>query len=187
MTSPELDRANPFAWMVDRVLDHEGGAKFVMDPRDPGGATRWGISLSFAQYQKARFDLDGDGDVDADDIRILPKADAVLAYRDSFYDRVRGDDLPLWAAYSAFDMAVNQGVVAAAKTLQRSIWVVADGVIGPQTIATVWSADPLGTLAEFTARRAKKYGETRNFDRFGLGWMRRAIDVHDAARSLILP
>lgn len=185
MTSPELFRADPFAWMIERVLEHEGGAKFVMDPRDPGGATRWGVSLSFARYQKARFDLDGDGDVDADDIRILPKADAVLAYRECFYDKVRGGDLPAWAAYPAFDMAVNQGVGAAAKTLQRSIGAVADGAIGPNTLAKARAIDPSTGLCEFTARRNKKYGETRNFDRFGLGWMRRSVAVHDAAQSLI--
>jgi len=185
MTSPALYRADPFAWMVDRVLTHEGGPRFTMDPRDPGGATRWGISLSFARYQAARFDIDGDGDVDPDDIRILPKDDAVLAYRDCFFDPVRGADLPAWAAYPTFDMAVNQGIRAAARTLQRTIGATADGVIGPRTLSYAAAMDPVLGLSDFTARRAKKYAETRNFDRFGLGWMRRAIDVHDTTAAIL--
>lgn len=177
---------NPFPTYVDLVIKDEGGAKFVDHPNDPGGATKWGISLSFARYQKARFDLDGDGDVDAADIMVLTRAEAIEAYHDLFWVPVRGKDLPAYLAYPTFDMAINQGIGAASRALQRAVGARADGKIGPMTIWAAGSVDdPVQTLLRHTARRCKRYGETRNFETFGGGWMVRALRVHEHARGLI--
>jgi lysozyme family protein len=178
---------NPtFGTFVDLVIEDEGGAKFVKHPNDPGGATKWGVSLSFARYQKARFDLDGDGDVDKADIKVLTRADAVEAYQDLFWLPVKGPSLPAYLAYPTFDMAINQGVGAASRTLQRAVGARADGGIGPMTIKAALAVhDKSATLAAHTARRCKRYGETRNFSTFGGGWMARAIRVHDYAQGLV--
>lgn len=58
--------------MADHLLKVEGG--FVDDPDDPGGATKYGITLN--SLQNANWDLDKDGDVDLNDIRLLTKQDA---------------------------------------------------------------------------------------------------------------
>lgn len=183
---PTIATEADFSTFVDTVIAHEGGAKFVNHPLDPGGATKWGISLSLARYDLARFDLDGDGDVDADDIRILTREDAVVAYRDVFWRPTRAAELPLYLALPVFDMAVNQGQRAAIRCLQRAVGASADGIIGPNTIRqALVRNDHERVAAEFLARRCKKYAEIRTVGTFGLGWMRRAVAIDRDTLALI--
>ena len=64
------------------VLQHEGG--FVDHPRDPGGATKLGITLGTARAY--RMDLDADGDVDKDDVRLIDGEAAAPVYRDEVHE-----------------------------------------------------------------------------------------------------
>ena len=61
------------------VLEHEGG--FVDSPADPGGATNGGLSLRQLVKEGLKWDIDGDGDVDRDDIEALTLEDKVRRYR----------------------------------------------------------------------------------------------------------
>src|SRR5581483_11873606 len=105
---------DPFQAAVDFVLAAEGG--IVDDPSDPGGLTRFGIS------QRAYPNLD---------IRRLTLADAKALYRKDYWDACSCDKLPPGIAFVVFDAAVNQGVSASIRMLQRAVSVKEDGVIGP--------------------------------------------------------
>lgn len=79
-----LDERERFARCLPALLRHEGG--YVNHPRDPGGVTNLGITLGTARAY--RLHLDGDGDVDADDVRLLTPETAVLVYRDGYWSRI---------------------------------------------------------------------------------------------------
>ena len=67
------------------VARMEGG--FVDDPADPGGTTNYGVSLRFLKSQGLEAgDIDGDGDIDADDIRALTPERAAGVLRRAFWD-----------------------------------------------------------------------------------------------------
>src|SRR5688500_15627468 len=67
------------------VLGHEGG--FLHHPLDPGGPTKFGITLeTLARARKAA--------VDAEDVRTLDRAEAGAIYRALYWDVVRADELP---------------------------------------------------------------------------------------------
>lgn len=152
-----------FEYAVNVVLEHEGG--YVNDPKDPGGATQWGISLRFLkQLGHEVGDLDGDGDIDVDDIRSMTREQAVAIYRERFWDKYRYgeiDDLAL--ATKVFDLAVNMGSNRAHRLLQRALHavgqrdVVVDGILGSKTRKAANAACPGALLAALRSEAAGYY------------------------------
>ena len=118
---------------IQTVLKNEGG--FVNDPRDAGGATRWGISLRFLHDPAIDGDFDGDGDEDVDDVRQMTREQAIALYRSVFWDALRlGEIRNQQLATKVLDLAVNVGKVAAVKILQRALGCEVDGVLGVKTL-----------------------------------------------------
>jgi lysozyme family protein len=149
------------------VLSHEGG--FVDHPDDPGGATKWGVSLRFLRAHAdvdQDWDLDFDGDLDADDIRLLTKGQAVEVFHDAFW-REAYDVMPHELAEKVFDMAVNMGSVQAHRVFQRGLQscgyfdaVVDDGIVGPITLRsaeTAWRRHGMGVRFAVRAAQAGFY------------------------------
>lgn len=168
-----------YAAAARKLLAIEGG--FVDDPKDRGGATKYGVSLRFLAAEgafdedgdgKADFDLDLDGDIDGRDIRLLTRGDAIFLYHKCFWTPLQADTFPQPIGEMLFDQAVNGGAQAARKLLQRAIntcaahpgfraarpntTVKVDGQIGPQTrhaLAAILQWPTLGKVAIADAYR----------------------------------
>jgi len=117
-----------YARAVDELLGIEGGLSD--DPVDRGGTTKYGISLRFLvaagafdddKDGKADFDLDMDGDIDGADVRMLTVQDARYLYLRHFWQPLGAESFPVPIGEMLFDQAVNGGLVAAKKMLQRAI------------------------------------------------------------------
>lgn len=179
--------------IAEQIVAREGG--FVNDPDDPGGATKYGVTL--ATMRRLGLDLDGDGRVGEGDVRALTRARAVGIFIEQYYDRPGIAALPEGLRASVFDMYVNAGGNAV-KILQRVLRemgqaVAVDGVIGPQTVrAAQWAAgvapghlvDAYGIarrnyyFAIADARPAsRKFARTRAGGKGG--WIRRAEEFID--------
>lgn len=136
-----------------RLIRVEGG--YVNDLADPGGATKYGISLRFLVGEGLKdldldghgdFDLDMDGDIDVADIKSLSLVDAKMLYHRCFWKRLGCESIPAPLGEAMFDQGVNGGLAAARKLLQqainriigkiplRSIRLLVDGEIGGTTI-----------------------------------------------------
>ncbi|OWV50523.1 peptidoglycan-binding protein [Mameliella alba] len=121
--------------MAEEIVAREGG--YVNDPDDPGGATKYGVTIH--TMRRLGLDLDGNGRVDAADVRQITREQAVTIFLTHYFLKPRIAELPEPLHATVFDMYVNAGGNAV-KILQRLLnqmgeQVSVDGVIGPQTIA----------------------------------------------------
>lgn len=126
--------------LAHEIVSREGG--YVDDPDDPGGATKHGVTLG--TLRRVGRDLDGDGDIDAQDVRRLSRDDAVEIFLTHYYRAPRLIALPEALQPSVFDMYVNAGAQAV-RLLQRLLTdmglpVAVDGMIGAQTAAAAQKA-----------------------------------------------
>ena len=166
-----------FAECVAIVLRHEGG--FVEHPRDPGGATKYGITLNTLRGWR------GDETLTADDVRALTEEDAREIYLARYWNPIRGDELPPGVDLAVFDYAVNSGVRRAARELQAVLGVPQDGAIGRVTLAAARSLDPNVVISNLCERRRAFLRTLRTFDTFGRGWLQRVAEIEEAAKARI--
>ena len=94
-----------FDLAIDFVLKHEGG--YVDHKDDPGGSTNRGIT--FKEFVEHHLDIDGDGDIDKDDVKLLPVNIAKDIYRSDYWTPVMQNLSSQKIATKLFDMTVNMG------------------------------------------------------------------------------
>lgn len=135
------------------LLGHEG--ELSAHPQDRGGLTKFGIS------QRAYPD---------EDIVNLTVERAKELYLRDYWKPVGCEHVPEGIRFDLFDMAVNSGLLAATRTLQRACGVVADGKIGPLTMKAIQDMDPIRLAARFNGHRLAYMASLRTWPSFGRGW-----------------
>lgn len=126
--------------IASEIVAREGG--YVNDPDDPGGATKYGVTIH--TMRRLGLDLTGDGRITPADVRRLTRAKATEIFVQHYFRRPGIAALPDTIQPSVFDMYVNAGSNAV-KILQRLLIqmghdVIVDGAIGPQTIRAAQAA-----------------------------------------------
>jgi lysozyme family protein len=129
-----MDTMQTVTEIAHDILKTEGG--YVNDPDDPGGPTRFGVTLK--TLRRLRYDLTGDGRVDIDDLKRLTPEQAIEIFIQNYFYRPKINKLPNILHACVFDMQVNSGA-SAIKILQKVLLafgqsIAVDGVIGPKTI-----------------------------------------------------
>lgn len=183
------------------IVAREGG--YVNDADDPGGATKYGVTIH--TMRRLGLDLNRDGRVDVADVKALTRADAERIFVDEYFNRPRIYMLPEALQPAVFDMYVNAGLNAV-KILQRMLndrlpapVLDDDGVIGPMTARAAHQVEDQLTAdrlrnAYGAARRnyyyaigdarpaSRKYATTRAGGKGG--WITRAEEFMDPAARL---
>lgn len=167
--------AENFAKALDLVLRHEG--LWSDHPRDPGGATMKGVTLRTYAGFLGR-------DVSKSELRAIPLAHINAIYREGYWDKVNGDDLPAGIDYCAFDAAVNSGPGRAIRWLQQAVLVAVDGDMGPQTLAAVKSVNVPWAIRRMARVRLGFLQSLSTWRTFGRGWERRVDDMEREALAM---
>ncbi len=169
-----------FPFALSHISTWEGG--FSLHKWDPGGATNHGITRKTLSAWRGY-------KVSVEEVRALTPEEAGEIYRKNYWDRCRCHSLPPALAFAVFDSAVNQGTGGASKCLQKAVGAKVDGQIGPKTInlvqAAIHSRGEEDVLLSFCARRGVRYSWSSIFKIAGFGWLRRLLDTHQKAHTLL--
>lgn len=160
---------------LETILHHEGG--YVNHPEDPGGETNMGVT------KRVYEDFGG-----TKDMKDLEFDDVAPIYKQNYWDRVKGDQLPIGLDLCVFDFGVNAGTGRSAKYLQALIGTTVDGGIGPNTLKAVDAyVEEVGieeTIRGFQQKRQDFYESLDTFKTFGKGWTRRVDETTELAISM---
>lgn len=158
------------------VLQSEGGNDD--DPDDPGGRTSRGV---IQKEYNAYLQLMGRP---SSDVWQAPQADINSIYQRSYW-LPYCPLLPYGVDYTFFDENVNAGLHEAVLILQRALGVTADGHIGMITTAAWKNTDPATLIDAMAQQRVLVYKQTRNFWKYGKGWLARTETCRQRSHSLI--
>lgn len=167
-----------FETAIEVVLRHEGIV--THDPLDPGGPSRYGISLKFLKHLVQYPD---DSGLDEQALQKLKRSDALLFYKTYWWDALGYEHITHQSiATKVLDLSVNMGAHASHRCLQRAIRAASgallkeDGIFGPKTLAEVNRLDPDLLLAAYRSEAAGHYRSLHQ-PHFEAGWLNRAYDL----------
>jgi lysozyme family protein len=149
---------------LELVLKHEGG--YVDHPKDPGGRTNLGVTQRVWEEWVGH-------EVDEKAMRALTPAIVAPMYEMKYWRTSYCEKLPRGLDLLVFSMAVNAGSGRSVKLLQDAIGVVADGIIGPRTMARINEANVETLIDKFSEARRAYYRGLKLFPVFGKGWLNR--------------
>jgi lysozyme family protein len=163
--------------IISFVFKQEGG--YTNDPRDPGGATNWGITIIDARkYWK--------NDADPSDVKAMPKTVAEGIYKDKYWSVVHGAAFKSGLDACVMDSAVNSG------TGRANLW--AAKAIGSTakdypTLATQSQSqtdvEADKSIDRYCDTRLSFLQSLRTWGTFGKGWGRRVAELRALAHVLL--
>lgn len=137
---------NPYVEQAFKFIhDNEGG--WSNHASDKGGATNLGVTIkqfrvAAAEMDGHNFDIDHDGDIDADDLKLMETPLAMDIF-EKYYWLPNFTQLPRRVAIKTADYGFNMGPTSGVKRLQMAINILAsrlsapalevDGRLGPNT------------------------------------------------------
>jgi lysozyme family protein len=166
-----------FRRCVDIVLAQQGG--FLDNPKDPDGATQFGIALGVLKDWRQKPNLT------ADDLRKLERDEACEIYRTRYWNVLRCDDLPTGVDLVVFDFGVDAGTARSAKMLQQVVGAAPDGSIGDATVAATKAMRATDVVKDMSNRRSDYYRDPANAPSSIRDGMNRTNAVEKAALEMI--
>jgi len=145
----------------DALIGNEGG--FVDNPKDPGGATCWGVTERVARAHGYTGQM-----------RDLPHDTAKAIAKKLYWDPLKLDLFDPRVAFQIFDANYNGGHPII--WMQGAAGVSVDGLIGPKTIAAVQAMNPWQFILRWNALRLRYYTSLKTWSTFGKGWANRIAD-----------
>lgn len=154
---------------IEIVLVIEGGGKIVNHSSDPGGLTKWGISL------RAFPELGVEG------IRNLTREGAIKLYLNQYW-MPNCELVPELLRLAIFDASVHHGPTQSIKLLQRALnsfqaRLKVDGIVGPLTRRSLIGFDPRLILIQMLRERQKFIRSLENYSVFADGWEKRLLEI----------
>lgn len=159
--------------LADFILSFEGG--YVNHPNDKGGPTNMGVTLK--TWQTQGYDKNNDGRIDAKDVKLITKADAISILRRCYWNRWKADAIKDQSIANILVDWVWISGTPGITLVQAMLGVTADGIVGSRTLKALNSQNPKQFFERIKARR-KQYiagiiAKHPSQEVFEAGWLRR--------------
>jgi lysozyme family protein len=158
--------------IIRRILRAEG-VNYTNDPTDPGGPTKFGVTLAALRRHKPS--------ATAADVAQLTEPEAIAIYA-ADYITAPGFSIvsDTWLRWVVVDAGVNHGTLMAKRLVQRALGVKDDGVWGPLTRLALAQADQRKLAVRVCTMRQRYYAaivaEKPTQVKYIKGWTDRAMD-----------
>lgn len=157
-----------FETAFERVVGHEGALS--LDPEDRGNWTTGQVgkgTLKGTKYGISAMTYP------VEDIANLTLERARELYKRDFWGPAGCEAVPHAIRADLLDMAINSGIRAAVKALQKACGETEDGVLGPRTLAALATLPNPRMVARFNGARLAYMADATTWPAFGRGWARR--------------
>jgi lysozyme family protein len=158
-----------FLLALKLVLGIEGGVS--NDAADHGGLTNRGVTQRTYDAWRASHHLP------QQPVTVITVGEATQLYWEDFWGAAQCDRFPAPIDAILFDMAVNSSPKQALMTLQGTMGLTKDGVVGPKTMGAVASYQPLTLADQYLDARYRFYCDICAKDatqkKFLSGWTNR--------------
>ncbi len=169
----DLNENTRFQKIYPYVLNAEGG--YVNDPKDPGGATKYGIA-----YNYNRGYLSGLGINTPTQMKDLTREQALGIYFRKYWLPSQADEIPdRRLALVYFDHVINAGQGAAdtlLSKLPKHLW----GNAGDGPNVNYW----WGLTVQYLLYRFWFYAQIKNWATYKLGWFNRLLGIAKALPNM---
>lgn len=166
-----------FPEVVRRTLLHEGGQRYTNHPNDPGGPTKYGVTIhDVRRYLKPN--------ATASDVKALTEAQAITIYRHHYWEPMKCDLMPPGLDYTVFDYTVNAGQGRSGRSLRKALGLqTKSSAVTPDVIEKIDAVDdPISLIKLINAERlAFQLGLGGKYRVFHRGWKARILSTRDVS------
>lgn len=160
--------------LVPFIIKYEGD-KYVNDPKDKGGATKYGITLE--TWKHVGYDKNGDKKITKEDIKLLTYDDFLKVFKNNFWDKCKADEIKSQSvANEIVDWFYNSGKWGVVYP-QRILGIKDDGVVGEKTIEAINKSVPKELFSKIKNAREAFYmnivKKNPSQKKFLKGWLNR--------------
>jgi peptidoglycan LD-endopeptidase CwlK len=162
------------------IRQFEGG--FANDPKDPGGATNFGIThLTLAKWRNV-------ASATPLEVKQMTYSEAKAIYKSAYWDKNACGGLPGPIGLVVYNVGVHCGTATGATYLQRALNknganLEVDGDIGSATIAAVSMANTRNVIAEMLGLYEERLRGHKNFEHFKGGFLNRLNTLRSASMA----